>query len=818
MKRIKNKIVIQFVGVIIVLISITISVVSWHLHKSSAEQIDLLSRDLTTRTFSIVKGYHSIAKDLLGHLRDEVIEYGVSACRNSSIANNIVHHHSDLIADYLQRTAEEAGIDFSLVFNTAGVLQASGAEARGYKPGENDIPSFLDKFKKISVGQRAADILKKEINLEISPMEALKLEESPRLRGFIRLDSDFLRKIGVTEGKISANGAIAIVYAGIIRDEFFVPAGIFICGKTISNSDNFFHALTAAGIATSMYLDRTSVESAGFDEDAMGANNGIFQIDSADAASINKNNQTTNIVLSLASHRYISTCDNIEDINQDKIGILCASLPERQIEEIQKPLFSHSIASKKALQKQLIIIGFAMVFIFIIIARIIAAGITKPLAQVADFTKKVGEGDFSKRFNSSSKDEIGSLSRSIDAMLDKLVAAMAEKERLEGQLRQAHKIEAIGTLAGGIAHDFNNLLTIIIGYTELALDDAPKESNNADNLKSVIEAGNRARNLVQQILAFSRQSEVERFPMLLTPLIKETLKMLRASLPTTIKIKSSFASDCDSSADSQCLYALVDPTQVHQILMNLCTNAGHAMEFSGGILNIELKNIRIEKGTAEQLALQLSPGNYVELIVADNGSGIDPNIIDRIFDPYFTTKEQGKGTGMGLSICHGIISDYGGAISVESELGKGTTFYVYFPAVDLENPEKINENDEVIGGTERVLFVDDEVALAEMGKDVLERLGYSVTVITKSPDALALFENDPDLFDVIITDQTMPGITGSELAQKILAIRPDIPIILCTGYSSLVDEDIAKKIGIKEFVMKPLNKVEIAKLLRKVLG
>ena len=396
----------------------------------------------------------------------------------------------------------------------------------------------------------------------------------------------------------------------------------------------------------------------------------------------------------------------------------------------------------------------------------------------------------------------------ISRNITKLKKAEEEKNNLESQLRQAQKMEAIGTMAGGIAHDFNNILAVIFGYTDLAMDDAPPKSKLADDLKNVLEAGDRAKNLVKQILAFSRQTEIKRIPIQLQSLIKEALKILRSTIPTTIKI----VDDIDPS----CGVVLADPTQVHQILMNLCTNANHAMEQTGGILKVELKNIYIEKGS-RQLALNIKAGKYVELIVSDNGSGIAPDVIGKIFEPYFTTKKAGKGTGMGLAIVHGIITDYGGAITVESELGRGATFRVYFPVVEQEELPLVVEAEEIPLGNERILFVDDDELLVELGQDMLERLGYSVTARQSSLDALTTFQNDPDAFDVIITDQTMPGLTGLEMARRMLQIRPEIPIILCTGYSNLADEMTAKSLGIREFALKPMTMGTIAKLIRKVL-
>ncbi|MCB2182477.1 MAG: PAS domain S-box protein [Desulfobulbaceae bacterium] len=393
--------------------------------------------------------------------------------------------------------------------------------------------------------------------------------------------------------------------------------------------------------------------------------------------------------------------------------------------------------------------------------------------------------------------------------LEELTVTYENKIQLEKQLKQATKMEAIGTLAGGIAHDFNNILGVVLGYAEMAKEDGPAGSQYTDDLDKIVTAGNRAKDLVKQILAFSRQTEVERIPLKLQSLVKEAMKMLRASIPTTIEIQENI--------DSGCGPVLADPTQVNQILMNLCTNANHAMEQSGGVLKIELRRTRLEKDHS-QIKSSLKPGQYVELIVSDTGTGIGADVIDKIFDPYFTTKELGKGTGMGLAIIHGIIHEYGGAVTVESELGKGTAFHVYFPSVAEGGVERVKDVEETLAGRGKILFVDDDELLAEMGKDMLERLGYDVTMRCNSIDALSTFQNNPDAFDVVITDQTMPGITGVDLSRRILQIRPDMPIILCTGYSTLIDEHSAKSLGIREFALKPLTRGIIANLLKKVLG
>ena len=382
-----------------------------------------------------------------------------------------------------------------------------------------------------------------------------------------------------------------------------------------------------------------------------------------------------------------------------------------------------------------------------------------------------------------------------------------ENHQVEGRLKQAQKMEAIGTLAGGIAHDFNNILGVILGYTEMAHEDAPPGSELEKDLEKVLAASHRARDLVRQILAFSRQANVERMPMKIQPLVKEGLKMLRASIPTTISITANI--------DPQAGVILADPTQIHQILINLCTNAYHAMESSGGELSVSLQPAKVSAD--QQEALGLAPGNYIKLAVSDTGVGIGPDVIGKIFDPYFTTKEVSKGTGMGLAIIHGIMQEYGGAITVSSKMGEGTTFEAYFPEVERETAADEPADDETPKGRERILFVDDEKLLADMGKEMLERLGYQVTVRRSGVEALAVFQNGPEAFDLVITDQTMPLMTGSDLARRMLQIRPDIPIILCTGYSNLIDEVSAKAIGIREFTLKPLTMETIATLIRQVL-
>lgn len=385
-----------------------------------------------------------------------------------------------------------------------------------------------------------------------------------------------------------------------------------------------------------------------------------------------------------------------------------------------------------------------------------------------------------------------------------------EKRKLEARLTQAQKMEAIGTLAGGIAHDFNNILSVVLGYAEMAMAESDPNSPVTSDLEEVLKAAIRARELVKQILAFSRQAETERILLQPAILLKEALKMLRPSLPTTI--------DIIHNIDPEVGCILADPTQIQQIIMNICTNAYQAMEKSGGRIEISLREITLDKDyLVNELAVE--PGVFIQLTISDSGPGIPPDIKDKIFNPYFTTKEIGKGTGMGLSIVHGIVKSYGGFVSFYSELGVGTSFHIFLPVAREDVAAGLHsESLKIIQtGTERILFVDDEEALAELGGHILERLGYRVTVKTGSQEALDAFLSQPEQFDLVITDQTMPGMPGSEMAGKMLQARPDIPIILCTGYSSIISEEEAKAIGIKEFALKPLVKSDIAGLVRKVL-
>jgi PAS domain S-box-containing protein len=400
-------------------------------------------------------------------------------------------------------------------------------------------------------------------------------------------------------------------------------------------------------------------------------------------------------------------------------------------------------------------------------------------------------------------DSQGCISGVVGSMKD-----ITEMREMEKKFYQTQRMESIGTLAGGIAHDFNNILGAILGYTEMALTKQNIDDRQRHYLEQVYKAGERARDLVKQILTFSRPQEQERKPVFITPIIKEGIKLLRSSLPTTIKINQKIK---DTS-----IMVLADPTQFHQVLMNLCTNASHAMREKGGILDIQLICERIESFETPH-PFNLIAGDYAKLIVSDTGHGIESAIIDRIFDPFFTTKESGEGTGLGLSVVYGIVKNHGGAIDVSSEHGKGTTVTVYFPLIKAEELRQEREPEQILRGSERILFIDDEAALVELGSMMITSLGYHVTPRTSSIEALEAFRANPNGFDLVITDMTMPNLRGDYLARELLKIRPDIPIILCTGFSEMISEEKSKDIGIRQLIMKPISKKNLAKVVREVL-
>ncbi len=385
--------------------------------------------------------------------------------------------------------------------------------------------------------------------------------------------------------------------------------------------------------------------------------------------------------------------------------------------------------------------------------------------------------------------------------------AEEEKKGLEKQLLQTQKLESIGTLAGGIAHDFNNILSSIFGYTELLIDDVEEGSLLEDHLLEVYTAAKRARDLVKQILLFARQSDEELKPIRIDTIATETLKLIRSSAPTTIEILQQIESKSLIMGNS---------TQVHQVLMNLCTNAVHAMEDKGGVLKVGLVDVEFDDNSPLK-PTDLKPGYYVKLTVSDTGSGIAQDIREIIFEPYFTTKGVGEGTGMGLSMVHGIVETYGGKIFVDSELGKGTMFSVYLPITKKQESYRPYAEENLPTGTENILLVDDELPIAKMAGQILSRLGYSVTTRTSSVEALELFDFKPNDFDLVVTDMTMPNMTGDQLAIELMKIRSDIPVILCTGYSKKITDETATRIGIKAIAYKPIVKADLAKTVRKVL-
>jgi|GEM_PF-814917 len=384
---------------------------------------------------------------------------------------------------------------------------------------------------------------------------------------------------------------------------------------------------------------------------------------------------------------------------------------------------------------------------------------------------------------------------------------LSERKELETRLVQSQKMEAIGTLAGGIAHDFNNILAPIMGYTEMAQMLAKDDPKLNEYLGYISEASSRATGLVRQILTFSRKAELQKMQLQISSIVKEALKLLRSSIPASIEIRQEIQT-------AAMVYA--DPVQIHQIVMNLCTNAYHAMETSGGVLAVSLKEVSITGGQA--IGGDTAPGRYIVLEVSDTGCGMDKETLTKIFEPYFTTKEKGRGTGLGLAVVHGIVKEHHGKITVYSEQGKGSTFKVYLPIVEGRHEvqptdsEKISQTDR----NELILFVDDEERIRTMAKDYLTGHGYRVEICANGRDALIFFEQDPKAYDILITDMTMPGMNGKELAKKVLQIRPELPVILCTGYSSLIDREEAMNAGIRDYVEKPVVMADLLGRIRKL--
>ena len=407
-------------------------------------------------------------------------------------------------------------------------------------------------------------------------------------------------------------------------------------------------------------------------------------------------------------------------------------------------------------------------------------------------------------------DQNGNLEGFLSVITDITEKLEAERVRktLEERLKHSQRMESIGTLAGGIAHDFNNILNSIIGFTELSLDDAKPGSQQEECLKEVLRAGARASGLVKQILTFARKGSEEPRPVRVSTIAKEALQLLRSTLPASIKIRQNMQSES---------LVMADPTQIHQILVNLCTNAAQSMEEKGGILSLSVTDRIIDSAFAAKVH-GIPPGDYLKVVVSDTGYGIPEDIIQSIFEPYFTTKGLGEGTGLGLAVVHGIVRRCGGEILVHSEVGKGTEFTIFLPLVrGIGEADPGKESNHAPTGQENVLFVDDEPSIVKLGGKILQRLGYTVTTQTSSVKALELVREKPGDYDVVITDMSMPDMNGDILAMELMKIRPDIPVILCTGYSNKITPEKAEAIGIRAFSMKPLVKAELARSIRKVL-
>ena len=501
-------------------------------------------------------------------------------------------------------------------------------------------------------------------------------------------------------------------------------------------------------------------------------------------------------------HFTFLTAINLNDFQDKHIGKLIVVLDiTPEINSLYRLITSSVLLSLGLLTFSFIILYFSF---GTLLSKIVSLNTSltisnKNLTQAKD--------EIEKRVEQRTK-ELVLANKNLEQEIEEREQAENEKIILENRLRQSQKMEAIGTLAGGIAHDFNNILGAILGYTELSLLGNRDSSPIRENLQEIKKAGLRAKELVAQILTFSRRSEAKKLPVRITPVIKEAMKLLRATLPSSIEISTHF------NADEALVHG--DPSQIHQLMMNLCTNASQSMAHHQGILSISLSEKILKKPAAKHL--HSGPGNYVELIIADTGSGMDSDTKNRIFEPFFTTKEVGEGTGLGLAVVHGIVQSMNGSISVESTPGQGTTFHVLLPAVEASITAL---DDSVISaaipsGSEKILLVDDERDLANLGNQLLSNLGYQVTISTNSLEALKIFTESPD-FDLVITDQTMPGLTGLELAKKILELRSDVPILLCTGYSQEVTDEKIREIGVRDVLMKPISVGDVGRIIRKLL-
>ncbi|MBF0224995.1 MAG: transporter substrate-binding domain-containing protein [Desulfobacterales bacterium] len=438
--------------------------------------------------------------------------------------------------------------------------------------------------------------------------------------------------------------------------------------------------------------------------------------------------------------------------------------------------------------------------------------------SAVDDALKYGEGHFEGSYHSVTIEKdivIRAIYKRIDSKDGEVLGAIGifeditVKKKIETQLYQSQKLESIGTMAGGVAHDFNNILSIILGNAEMAIINVVEKKLFTKNLENIRKSCLRARDVIRQLLSFSKNNEEEKKTAQLSSIIKESISLIRASIPANIEIRENFQNKKDK--------ILANQTQIHQVLINLCANAAHAMRENGGILEITLLNVNVDE-TSIMMSENNSKGEYIKMTVSDTGHGINPEIIDRIFDPYFTTKDLGEGSGLGLSVAIGIIKNHHGTISVHSDLNKGTTFEILFPLTRESNTDNITDDSFIPRGHESILFVDDEPFIVDITDVMLNELGYKVTATYDPVEALEIFKNDPSKFDLVITDMTMPSITGDKLAVSMMEIRPDIPIIILTGYSHMISSKKAQALGVKALVLKPLAIKELAITIRKVIA
>lgn len=523
--------------------------------------------------------------------------------------------------------------------------------------------------------------------------------------------------------------------------------------------------------------------------------------------------------VTIAGKDYYQGCLAVHDLSNKPVGYITSSLSKRiESTEVRKVLIIVLV-----LFLLTILVAFGLTIIF-------SRNTIRFIKELTETTSAFTRGDLEKSIAIRGNDELSLLAMSFLKMRDSInkqinelnneILERKQTERalrkretenaaLEEQLVQAQKMEAIGTLAGGIAHDFNNILTIILGYADILKRKLPQGESAFEHVKQIAIAGDRAKSLVSQILAFSHQSNKELLPIKPDQIINEVLEMLRASLPTTIAIKKNV---------KNCGYIIADATQLHQIILNLCTNAYHAMRQSGGVLSVELKREKISPEDVLIKYATLIPGSYLKLTIGDTGHGMDKDTQQKIFDPYFTTKEKGEGTGLGLAVVHGVVKSFGGVVSVSSVEGEGTVFEIVIPEAKFHAEQtRYEENDLVPGGKEHILVVDDEESILVLLREMLEELGYQVTVCNDPETAVRVFAENPNDFSLVISDMTMPNKTGMELIGEIKQIKPEIKIILCTGFSDLIDEEKAKRLGIDQYFMKPIGRYDLAMGVRDVL-